>query len=176
MREYLRASNKDLPASISSFILIPNALPWKQWHYIWMAPCYQKKSNSYSFCSFDLELTGRSYPSSEISKSTKTIERRSKKFCYHHHIEEPTKVVALDPLPNNSSSGPSVGLGAGGTRATSGERWRATSVDTGLPLTVRLGLNWKKNTHQWKMALQHERVAYTRSTITTFWNPRSSCE
>jgi len=82
--------------------------------------------------SFDLELTGRSYPSSEISKSTKTIERRSKKFCYHHHIEEPTKVVALDPLPNNSSSGPSVGLGAGGARATSGERWRATSVDTGL--------------------------------------------
>ena len=103
----------------------------------------KKKSNSYSFCSFDLELTGRSYPSSEISKSTKTIERRSKKFCYHHHIEEPTKVVALDPLPNNSSSGPSVGLGAGGARATSGERWRATSVDTGLLHTVRLGLNKK---------------------------------
>ena len=113
-----------------------------------MTPCYPIKSNFYLFCSFDLELTGRSYPSSEISKSTKTIERRSKKFCYHHHIEEPTKVVALDPLPNNSSSGPSVGLGAGGTRATSGERWRATSVDTGLPHTVRLGLNLKNRSNE----------------------------
>ena len=127
-----------------------------------MTPCYPIKSNFYLFCSFDLELTGRSYPSSEISKSTKTIERRSKKFCYHHHIEEPTKVVALDPLPNNSSSGPSVGLGAGGARATSGERWRATSVDTGLLHTVRLGLNKKNISEKW-----YYRVAYNRSIITT---------
>ena len=110
-----------------------------------MKKCFFFLDENIFFCSFEIELTGRSYPSSEISKSTKTIERRSKKFCYHHHIEEPTKVVALDPLPNNSSSGPSLGLGAGGVRATSGERWRATSVDTGLPHTVRLGLNLKKD-------------------------------
>ena len=55
-------------------------------------------------CSFDLELTGRSYPPSEIGKTTKTIER-GKKLCYHHHIDDPTKVVELDPLPNNSTQG-----------------------------------------------------------------------
>ena len=48
--------------------------------------------------SFELELTGRSHPPSEISRSKKdTIERanekRRQKFCYHHHIEDPTKGI-----------------------------------------------------------------------------------
>ena len=39
------------------------------------------------------------------SRTNSKIERHSetlRKFCYHHLVEDPTKVVELDPLPNNS--------------------------------------------------------------------------
>ena len=69
-----------------------------------------EKSNFHFSSSFDLELTGRALPPwktkfFERFPSKTKIERHSetlRKFCYHHHVEDPTKVVALDPLPNNS--------------------------------------------------------------------------
>jgi hypothetical protein len=71
----------------------------------------------------DLELTGRAIPpdagrwklATPNIKPKSVIERRGgsnqlpvhigtklKNFCYHHHVDDPTKVVELDPLPNNS--------------------------------------------------------------------------
>ena len=67
-----------------------------------MLGCADNKAVSYS--SFDLQLTGRSLPPDKWKLPTPNIqpntviERKNhstklRNFCYHHHIEDPTKVV-----------------------------------------------------------------------------------
>ena len=63
-----------------------------------------------------LLLTGRGLPHEEsvkspaavIERKTMTTRKLLQQHCYHHHIADPTKVVELDPLPNNSSNHESV--------------------------------------------------------------------
>ena len=80
-----------------------------------MLGCADNKAVSYS--SFDLQLTGRSLPPDKWKLPTPivakgptntVIERKNhtsistttklRNFCYHHHIEDPTKVVCKKAL------------------------------------------------------------------------------